>query len=200
LDYPDVGDTLELCHSTTFEKHGEFIVLDCKVREKERVCEITLDRPLPEDLTGLLLSDITRLPRLEVVGCTAHLHEANSFKIKNRDTLIENCTFQDIEGAAVIIAAEYAWWGESSTPANLVFRNNHIVNCGFGYWRKAPLFIRSDHDTAVKGCIRNITIENNTIECIRNDRPAILAQVTDGLKISGNTILPSITISLAPSM
>jgi len=81
-DYPDVGDILELSHMSTFHNYGQYTVVDCKRREEERICEITLDRPLPEDTSNLFLADITRMPRAEIIGCTASRHMANSLKIK----------------------------------------------------------------------------------------------------------------------
>lgn len=194
LDYPDIGDTLELTNRNTLRTVGHYTVVDCVPMSKEWKCQVTLDRPLPEDTEELVLSDITRLPHVELVNCTAVRHFARSILLKNRSALIENCTFRDVMGPAVVAAAE-SWWYEGVCPANIVVRRNKIYNCAQIFGEAGGIVVKADSRGA-EGCsIFNITIEDNIIEC-SNGKPGIFIRNTDGVTIRNNTILTPGEVSM----
>ncbi|MBQ4590837.1 MAG: right-handed parallel beta-helix repeat-containing protein [Clostridia bacterium] len=190
LDYPDIGDTLELTNRKTLRTVGHYTVVDCVPMHDDWMCRVTLDKPLPEDTEDLVLSDITRLPRVELVNCTATRHFARSILLKNRDALIENCTFRDVMGPAIVAAAE-AWWYEGVCPANITIRGNKIYNCAETWGEAAGIVVKADSDQA-EGCsIFNITIEDNYIEC-PNGKTGIFVRNTDGVTIRNNTIVTNV--------
>lgn len=194
LDYPDIGDTLELTNRNTLQTVGHYTVTGCIPMHDEWMCRVTLDKPLPDDTEDLVLSDITRLPRVELVNCTATRHFARSILLKNRDALIENCTFRDVMGPAIVAAAE-AWWYEGVCPANIVIRGNKIYNCAETWGEAGGIVVKADADCA-EGCsIYNITIEDNYIEC-PNGKPGIFVRNTDGVVIRNNTIVTTGEISM----
>ena len=189
LDYPDIGDTLELTNRNTLQTVGHYTVVDCVPLHDEWKCKVTLDRPLPTDTQDLVLSDITRLPRVELVNCIATRHFARSILLKNRDALVEGCTFRDVMGPAIVAAAE-AWWYEGVCPANITIRGNKIYNCAETWGEACGIVIKADADRA-EGCsIYNITIEDNEIECA-NGKPGIFIRNTDGVIIRNNIIRTS---------
>lgn len=186
LDYPDIGDTLELTNRKTLQTVGHYTVTACVPMHDEWMCKVTLDRPLPDETDDLVLSDITRLPSVELVNCTATRHFARSILLKNRNALVENCTFRDIMGPAIVAAAE-AWWYEGVCPANIVIRGNHVIDCAATWGEAGGIVVKADSDQA-EGCsISNITIENNVIEC-SNGKPGIFVRNTDGVTIRNNKI------------
>lgn len=186
LDYPDIGDTLELTNRNTLRTVGHYTVVDCVPMHDEWKCQVTLDHPLPEDTEDLVLSDVTRLPHVELVNCTATRHFARSILLKNRSALIENCTFRDIMGPAIVAAAE-AWWYEGVCPSNITIRGNKIYNCAETWGEAGGIVVKADSDRA-EGCsISNITIEDNYIEC-PNGKPGIFVRNTDGVVIRNNVI------------
>ena len=194
LDYPDIGDTLELTNRKTLRTVGHYTVTDCVPMHDDWKCQVTLDKPLPDDTEDLVFSDITRLPRVELVNCTATRHFARSILLKNRDALIENCTFRDIMGPAIVAAAE-AWWYEGVCPANITIRGNKICNCAETWGEAGGIVVKADSDQA-EGCsIFNITIEDNYIEC-PNGKPGIFVRNTDGVTIRNNTIVTTGEISM----
>ena len=189
LDYPDIGDTLELTDKRTLQTIGHYTVTDCVPMHKEWMCKVTLDTPLPTDTENLVVSDITRLPRVELINCTATRHFARSILLKNRDALVEGCTFRDIMGPAIVAAAE-AWWYEGVCPANITIRGNRIYNCAQRWGEAGGIVVKADSDEA-KGCsIYNIVIEDNIIEC-NNAKPGIFIRNTDGVCIRNNSIVTS---------
>ena len=186
LDYPDIGDILELTDKKTLQTVGHYTVVDCTPMHEEWMCRVNLDKPLPEDTEDLVLSDITRLPRVELISCTATRHFARSILLKNRDALVENCTFRDVMGPAIVAAAE-AWWYEGVCPANITIRGNRIYNCAEIWGEACGIVVKADSDEA-RGCsISNIVIEDNVIEC-RSGKPGIFVRNTDGVTIRNNRI------------
>ena len=189
LDYPDIGDTLELTDKNTLQTVGHYTVVSCIPMHEEWMCKVTLDCPIPEETEDLVLSDITRLPRVELINCTATRHFARSILLKNRNALIEGCTFCDVMGPAVVAAAE-AWWYEGVCPANITIRGNRIYNCAQTWGEACGVVIKADSNKA-EGCsIYNIVIEDNVIEC-PDGKPGIFVRNTDGVVIRNNRIVTS---------
>lgn len=189
LDYPDEGDTLELTNRLTMELIDTFRVVSCTPMADDWMCRVELDHALPECTDGLLLSDVTRLPRLEVVGCHALCHHARSILIKTRDVLIEGNTFRDVRGSAIHVAPE-AHWYEGVSPANVVIRNNRIVRCA-EYWqgdKSAGIMVYADSEKPNSRPIKNVTIEDNIIECPKTSH-GISVRNVDGLRIARNKII-----------
>ena len=182
LDYPDVGDTLELTNRLTMNLVDSFTVVECTPLPDEWKCIVKLDHPLPDDTENLVLSDVTRLPTLEVVGCSAKTHFARSILIKTRNVLIENNHFFDSQGSAIHVAPE-AWWYEGVSPANVTIRRNRIVKCCHRWGGRGAITVFADSSDPTGQCISNITIEDNVIDCPTTDH-GILVKNTDGLKIA----------------
>lgn len=186
LDYPDTGDQMELVSHSTLQTLGIYTVRRVTPMPNQWMCRVELDRPLPEDLDGLMLADITRLPRLEVIGCRAESHFARSILIKNRDALIENCTFRNVQGPAIVAAAE-SWWYEGVCPANVVIRGNYIENCACFWGDAAGIVIKADCTNATGQSIHNIIIEDNVINAPDHPHGIFLRNV-DGAHLCRNKI------------
>lgn len=189
LDYPDVGDTLELTSRLSMALIDTYKVLACEPMADEWMCRVTLDHALPEDTENLVLSDVTRLPRLEVVGCYANCHHARSILIKTRNVLIEGNTFKDVHGSAIHVAPE-AWWYEGVSPADVVIRGNRIIRCAERWTgdTAAGIMVFADSKVPDNCCIKNITIEDNIIE-VPYTAHGIYVRNVNGLRIARNKII-----------
>ncbi len=186
LDYPDVGDTLELVEYDTLQLVDTFIVKACKPMPGDWMCQLELDHDLPENTEGLMLTDVTRLPYVEIVGCTASRHFARSVLIKTRGALIEGNTFKDVYGPAIVAAGE-AWWYEGACPANVIIRRNRIINCARRWGEAAGIVVKADTKKAIGQSICNIIIEDNIIDAPFVDH-GIFVRNTVGVKIARNKI------------
>lgn len=186
LDYPDIGDTLELTDRHTLKLVDSYTVVDCTPMPEQWMCRVTLDRPLPENTDELVLADVTRLPRVEIVNCNAARHFARSILLKNRSALVEGCTFSDVMGPAIVAAAE-SWWYEGVCPANIVIRGNKISNCAEVWGEAGGIVVKADADRATGCSIYNVTIEDNEIDC-PNGKPGIYVRNTDGLVVRNNLV------------
>ncbi len=186
LDYPDIGDTMELTSRRTLECLGSYTVVDCVPMHEEWMCKVTLDRPLPEDTEELMLADVTRLPFVEIVGCHARRHLARSVLLKVRGALVENNTLIETMGTAIVLAAEAGWY-EGVTPANITVRGNTIVDCGLSWSHINGIMVKAECKEPKGQTLRNIVIENNIITHT-NGRPGIEVCNTEGLVIRDNDI------------
>ncbi|MBQ6788992.1 MAG: right-handed parallel beta-helix repeat-containing protein [Clostridia bacterium] len=187
LDYPDVGDTLELTNIKTLEFADQYTVVECEPLPDEWKCRVVLDRPLPENTDKLVLADVTRLPRLEVVGCHARNHFARSILVKTRNALIENNHFYGVQSQAIRVAPEAGWY-EGVAPANVVIRGNRIVNCNFLSEDRGAITVLADSEDPNGQCMKNIVIEDNIIECPSSDY-GILVRNVDGLTVRRNKVI-----------
>jgi len=187
LDYPDIGDTMELVSHDTLEVIGQYKVLACEPIHEEWMCRVKLDRPLPEDTEGLMLSDITRTPYVEIIGCTASRHFARSILLKTRNgALVEDNHFRDVQGPAIVAAAE-SWWYEGVCPANIIIRRNRIENCARNWGEAAGIVVKADSDHPKGQTISNIIIEDNIIDCPNAEHGIFLRNI-DGVKLARNRI------------
>ncbi len=184
LDYPDVGDTMELSDITTLKTLDSFTVVDVVPMVEEWMCKVTLDRDLPEDTTGLVMADVTRLPEVEVTGCYAAEHFARSVLIKTRKATIENNIFRDIFGTAIAVASE-SYWYEGVNPANVTIRNNVIICNEDAVGKVAGIYVYTDCKNNNTYGIRNVTIENNVIYAPKCST-AVLVRNVDGLTVKNN--------------
>ncbi len=180
LDYPDKGDILELTDIKTLQAVDKFKVIEVYPDHKNRCCRITLNKSLPQKTDELVFSDITRLPRLEIVNCYAEKHFARGLLIKCRDAIIEGNTIKNVPLAGIEAAAE-SYWYEGVTPANITIRRNRVINCGMG------ILIKSDCEDPKGQSIFNITLEDNIIDCPEAEY-GIFAKNVDGLTVKRNKI------------
>lgn len=186
VDYPDVGDILELSVHKSLQAVGTYRVEAVEVLTKGNCCIVTLNKPLPADTEGYVLADITRLPKAEITGCVCRNHYARGILIKCRDAVIENNAFYNIMGPAVEIAAE-AWWYEGVTPAHVRVANNRIRACA-AYWGDAAgVVVKADCEEPQGQTITDIAIEHNVIDS-PNAAHGIYCRNTAGLIIADNTV------------
>lgn len=188
LDYPDVGDTLELTRRDSLKVTDTYTVVDCVPLPEENRARVTLDKNLPDEgaCAGFLFADITRLPRLEVMGCHTRNHFARSILVKTRDVLLSDNTFEDVFGPAIVLAAE-SWWSEGVCPANVTVRRNRIVNTRVPWGEAGGIVVKADCDNPTEQTICNIVIEDNLIDCPRSVH-GIYARNVDGLTLRRNQI------------
>lgn len=187
LDYPDEGDLLELTERESLEVKEIYTVLKCEPDFEGYRAKVTLDKPLPDDSERYLLADVTRLPRLEVVGCHARNHFARSILVKTRDVLLEGNEFIDVFGPAVVVAAE-AWWSEGVCAADVVVRRNRVINTRQPWGEAGGVVVKADCDKPNAQTIRNIVIEDNLIDCPRAEH-GIFVRNVEGLTIRRNKIV-----------
>ena len=188
LDFPDVGDTVEIVRKKTLEVVDSMIVVKIDTFQKQWKSIIKLNHPLPEKIEDYYFIDISQLPSLDFVNCSVGSHLARGVLVKTRNVLIENNSFRGGTGTAIHIGAE-GDWREGPGSVNVTIKNNRITECGRGDGTnngacgiainvKAP-------DKTVPGIHKNIIIEQNIIKG-ENAFVGISVRGANNVQISGN--------------
>ncbi len=157
MEYPLPGDTLEYSRKADLVPEGNYRVLESIPDYDTRQCTVTLERPLPEDCLGNVLTPINRLPALQFKDCYVHDHIARGILCRTSNSIIENNRFSYCTLEGICVAAEVLW-NESSRSENVCIRNNTCENCGFTITMEASSPAEPIH--------KNITLEHN---CIQGD-------------------------------
>lgn len=178
-EYPLPGDTLEYARKDDLIPRGEFRVLSSVPDPVSRRCTVTLDRPLPDDCAGCVLTPVNRIPALRFSGCTVRNNIARGILCRTCNADIESNHFEGCTLEGIAVAAE-VWWNESGRSENVLIRDNTCVRCGITVSAEAPALTVPIH--------RNIRLENNRIE--GNVR---IGYVT-GLTLENNKIAGSLSI------
>ncbi len=186
LDYPDEGDLLELTRKDTLSLYDTYQVVKCTPLPEEGRAWIQVDHslPEPEQCSQYYFADITRLPRLEVIGCHAGNHFARGMLVRTRSALLEGNTISDVLGPAVFIAAE-TWWSEGVTAQNITVRRNRITNTRPVEGEAGGIVVKIECADPRDCPMKNIVIEDNIIDCPRAEH-GIYVRNTDGLTLKRN--------------
>lgn len=188
LDYPDVGDKLELCDIDSLRLIDTFTVTDVRTMPDEWMCRVELDHALPANSMGLILSNITWVPKTEIVGCSASSHNARSLLIKSRDVLIEGNSFTNVTGPAIVVSPEANWY-EGVSSRDVIIKDNRITECAekwYGDPGAIMVFAGAEHPDGQ--VLSNIIIEDNIIDCPSTPH-GITVRNVDGLVVRGNKVV-----------
>jgi hypothetical protein len=182
LDYPDVGDSLDLVRADSLEPIKSLIVQSVAIYPREMRTEVAFNANLPDDLDHYYVINTTRLPRVEIVGSSFLSHRARGVLIKTRNVLIERNLFFENTGTAVQIAAE-GGWREGVPSANVVIRNNRMIGNGRGAGAidgTSGIVVNIGADKQdVAGLHRGLLIEGNAIEGAGTDKCISISQADD---------------------
>ena len=163
IEYPDVGDTMELTDLSTLRVIDTYTVLECEpMYEGKWQVKIKLDRPLPESYSDYDLMNVTRLPKVFVSGCSSLDHYARSLVIKSRDVLIENCYFRNVRETAITAYAE-PFWGEGASPANVTVRGCRFEDCGWARGNVSAILASVPVHKNASNAVHSIVAEDNYI-------------------------------------
>lgn len=167
LDYPDVGDQMELVKKSTLE-----VVRNVRVEMVQNdipnlSTTISIDQELPKNLEDYYLINSTRLPSVEIIGCTVRSNRARGFLIKTRNVLIEYNDIRNSTGTGIHIGAE-GYWHEGPASENVRIRYNRILNTGTGAGTidntcGIAVSVQADNSN-VSGLHKKILIEGNIIK------------------------------------
>ena len=188
LDFPAVGDRLELTRIASCMPIDTYRVVGVTADYDAYNCRVILDRDLPDDMEGLFFADPDETPHVEFVNCTARNHFARSILIKSRTALIENCTVSDVFELGVKIAAE-AGWHEGINSESITVRRCRFVNNGRVSNRCGGIAVYMD--TPEKAPAHGtVVFEDNIIEC-PNCRHGIIVDNVKKAIVRRNSIVCS---------
>ncbi len=191
LDYPEVGDTLEVVEKSSLIKIKNVIVTKVDTFPIKWETHLVLNEELPTNFEDYLLINITRLPKLHIEGCTILSHLARGILVKTRNVIIESSTIIESTGTGIHIGAE-GNWHEGPGSKNVIIRNNRILRCGRGdgtqnHASGISVNVKSAIP-ALSGVHKNLVFEGNIIEG-ENAKYGIYVTGADNVVIKYNQIL-----------
>ncbi|OUS76003.1 hypothetical protein B1748_14415 [Paenibacillus sp. MY03] len=131
LDFPDVGDHLEIVRSQTLEPYSTNEVAGIQLCPDGTLI-LQMSRPIPKDLAESdLIANLSRTASLSVKNCTVRNNRARAFLVQTRDVEIENCTFDHCTGTAIHVNCSIYWY-ESLNVDRVSIKNNQFLECAYG--------------------------------------------------------------------
>jgi len=168
LDYPLVGDTLELTYRDCLLCSKKYKVVRSEPNFEGMYVDVVLDDTVPDYTEKYFFADSDSLPELEFRNCSLRNHFARGIMLKCRHAIIDNCIIMDSVRTAIKIAAE-GRWHEGTNTEDVVISNCHIVNCGIAEKNNADgtggISVSVDAEEPMGKPHRKITIKDNIIEC-----------------------------------
>lgn len=167
LDYPDVGDQMELVKRSSLE-----VVKTIRVEKVENDISklhslVSFDQSLPENIEDFYVINVTRLPEVVIKGSTVISNRARGFLIKSRNVILENNEIRNSSGTGIHIGAEGSWH-EGPASANVKVLNNRIINTGSGAGTideaSGIAVAVQARNNKVPGLHKDILIEGNIIQ------------------------------------
>ncbi|MDE5646432.1 MAG: hypothetical protein K2I57_01200, partial [Muribaculaceae bacterium] len=138
LDYPEVGDSMIVIDRRNMAEAGRFKVCEVKTSEADWQVVIGLDRPLGDiDLEHMVMTNLTRFPRVKILNNTVNSHLARAFLVKAPNvTIARNSIIGSCE-TAIKLGAELGW-NESGPAYNVLVEDNYISGCGYNGGAATP--------------------------------------------------------------
>ena len=135
------GDELEFIKWNTLVPYDSTTVTDfAKISDTD--IKLWLDRPLPHiEVDKDVVENATCTPNLYVRNCNFGPTSGRGILCTTRgEVIIENNTFCNLWGPALLIEDDCNFWFESGYTKEIVFRNNRVAGCDFGAtWDSSPV-------------------------------------------------------------
>ncbi len=167
LDYPDVADTMELVKKQTLEVVKRVVVRTVENNIRGLYTHVSFNEALPDGIDNYYLINVSRLPKVEITGCSVMSNRSRGFLIKTRNVLIEHNLIRESTGAGIHVGAE-GDWHEGPASENVIIRNNRIIRCGLSLegedWACGITVNVGAEKADIAGLHRHLVIEGNIIE------------------------------------
>lgn len=135
------GDELEFIKWDTLIPYASTKVTDYKKLNDTDIL-LYLDRPIPDiELDKDVVENATWTPNLYVSNCNFGITSGRGILCTTRgEVIIENNTFRNLWGPALLIEDDCNFWFESGYTNKIIFRNNRITGCDYGNtWETSPV-------------------------------------------------------------
>ncbi|MBQ8209095.1 MAG: right-handed parallel beta-helix repeat-containing protein [Clostridia bacterium] len=163
------GDELEFIRWDTLIPYSSTKVTDFK-KLNDTDIRLWLDRPLPDIIIDKdVVENASWTPNLYVKNCDFGPTAGRGILCTTRgEVIIENNTFRNLWGPALLIEDDCNFWFESGYTNEIVFRNNRVIGCDYGAtWetssviRYTPKVMNEKSKAYVHG---KLTLTGNTFE------------------------------------
>ena len=153
----DKGDIVEVYDPATIGFKAQYVVED--VVKNGTTFDLTLDRSLPrgdKSYVGYLLGNATKATRLKLTNSVIKNKRNRGILLQGRNSIIENCTFENVNMGAVQVLGVADVFKEAIVPQNIVIKNTKFLKC----WDDISVFTYGKNGSE-QGSLKNVEIYNN---------------------------------------
>lgn len=190
-DVPRLGDVMTLVQTNDMVPVEDYRVVAVEHQPKGVDYVIEVDHPLPADCSPYNMINKTLMPHVSYHHCDDYGHIARGVLIKTTGGAeIYNNTFRGLNLPAIVLSSEGSW-KEGWHTTDAVIRNNHIIHCGpySDQYDGAGIALRVECPDTKAAVHQRIVIQNNVIEDVRPDRPAIYVRNAEDVTMRGNKVV-----------
>lgn len=167
-----VGDEIEFVSSSTLIPYGRAIVLDAK-KLGDKEISLKLDRECFVEI-GDSVENVTWTPSVEIRDNMFGASMGRGVLCTTRKkAVVENNFFYKLGGSALCIEDDCNFWFESGNVGEMVFRNNTVIDCGYGFGENNEPIVSCCPQVAASGegiyPHEKLVIENNLFQKLPKD-------------------------------
>ncbi len=125
------GETIAFGSASNFlriDKNLTAKVLKKEIDKANLTITYTLDKDFkPKENTTVC--NLSSMPKVEIIGTKVSSNRARGFLIKTQNVLIENCTFENIASAGILLDSDNNYWYEGVPAKDVLIKNCIFINC-----------------------------------------------------------------------
>lgn len=185
------GDTVAFVNPATMLRTSYAIVTSAKMINPRNI-SLIFDKNIPSDiiLNSTCVENISTTPTVHISGCNiSRLSTRGILMTTPRKAVIENCRFEGLGMAAILVEGDAKGWFESGPVTDLTIKNNTFIDCNYAGPQNGAtiIFNPSNSEISYKNPVhKNINIIGNTF--YTNGRPVIYAKSTSDILFFGNSV------------
>ena len=155
----DVGDEVDVYDPTGLKYKDTYVVQ--KVEQIGTSFDLTLDKVVPSrgsvSYLGFSLGNATKAIHLTLDNTWIKNKRNRGILLQGRDSVIKNCTFQNVNMGAVQILGVDDVFKEAIVPKNIRVENTKFLQC----WDDLSVFTWDASGKSTPGTLQHVDIENN---------------------------------------
>lgn len=194
FSWGDPQDAVQFIRPDTMETVAPNRVTNVKAIDLKRF-HLTFRDPLPENVVGMGVENLTRTPAVEFSSNKIANNRARGalFSTPKPVDCFGN-TFDHVSGCAILLCGDCNGWFETGACTDVNIENNEFIDCLTSPFQFTEAVISicpeiPNLEAQQTPLHRNIRIKNNRFTAF--DRPLVYAKSTDGLVIQNNTFTQS---------
>lgn len=151
----EVGDEIDIINPTGFAPVARRKIV--AITKIGTVYQLTLDEKVSMRYKGYLVGNHTQATRMTLENTLIANKRNRGILLQGRESVIKNCTFQNVTMGAIQVLAVADSFNEAIAPQNIVIENTKFLQCN------SPLRVFSydgSHQSTI-GAIRDVKLLNN---------------------------------------
>lgn len=188
LDYPQVGDTMQVVRRDNMKEQGRYVVEKVDTSSVDWKVYVTLDRKIRVDsIEQFFMTNLTRQPYVYITHNASSYNMGRAYLLKCRRADIRGNYIRGASLTAVKLGAELSW-REAGPVDGVCIEDNYIVDCGLDGSESDASCVRLDTESPATPprVNQNIVIRNNILV---TDKPcAVMLKDADHVKVCDNMV------------